>query len=200
LALWIICAFLFLISTSPPLSRIPKLRPPLYFLTWGAVGYQAIDHKVFPIFYGIAILEIWAIVFVAGVLKVTTKEKKISDLAFSRLLLLASLLALFKSYSDNLYPKITNQFGGGKPVAVTLLLIRDEKSGLELLFHDDQKLSERMQDVALLDEDADYFFVQKQTGQKIETIRIRKPLVNAIIQQKSGDLPPIPKSTGPKRD
>jgi hypothetical protein len=185
LGLWIICGILMVMSTSLLSNKISKLKAPLYFVFMGAAAYQTIKPDIFWIFFWISVLGVWAFAFIARILKVATKQMKVSaDMAIAAIWLLSALLALCKSYSDYLYPKITSQYGGGKPVSVTLLLTRGDDSGLGSLFHDNQTSSERMQDVTLLDEDADYFFIQRQTGQEIETIRIRKPLVNAVISLK----------------
>ena len=73
---------------------------------------------------------------------------------------------MLRSYAINLYPEILNEYGGGKPVNVTLVLTEPEQSRLRLLFEDKLQSPEPIAHVTLIDEDKDYFFVQKQTSQE----------------------------------
>jgi len=165
-------------------GKLSKMKAPSYSVTMGVLAYLTFEKGVLLVFLGLLILAFFAGPFISDLIKVKSKSMSISNMAFSIILVISCSLSVCEAYAINLYPKIKNEYGGGKPLSVTLLLSENDEQWLKLLFKDEQKSVKIIQDVTLIDEDGEYFFVQKQADKETKTIRIKKSLVNAVIHHK----------------
>jgi hypothetical protein len=147
----------------------------------GTYVYLTFESGVLWVLVCLLILLTFGTRFVSDLMDVMSKKKQFAGMAISALLTISATLGLCQSYATFLYPKIENKYGGGKPVLVTLFLGKEMEPLSELLFEDNQGSSRAIKDVTLIDEDGDYFYIQRKGSQQNKTIRIKKSLVNAII-------------------
>ncbi len=105
-------------------------------------------------------------------------------MAIGAIFIISSTLGLCQTYATLLYPKIENKYGGGKPVLVSLSFGKESEPLSALGFEQDQAPSRIIKDLTLIDEDEDYFFIQKKAPHQNETIRIKRSLINAVIHEK----------------
>lgn len=197
---------LFLVTTF--LRRLYYLQSLSYFVIMGLFMYFTFERGTLLVFLGVVLLALFSALFIPDLMHVKLRRKPLSAIVLTTMPVICFSLLLLKSYAINLYPEILNEYGGGKPVNVTLVLTEPEQSRLRLLFEDKLQSPEPIAHVTLIDEDKDYFFVQKQTSQErprlssrmewdkdsfflhkqpsqqTDTIRIKKALVNAVIHPK----------------
>lgn len=200
---------LFLGSTfSTFLRKLSYLQSLSYFVFMGIVMYFTFENGTLHVFLGLVVLALCAALFIPEPMNVKLKRKPLPTIVVTMIPVICFFLLMLRSYAINLYPEILNEYGGGKPVNVTLVLTEPEQSRLRLLFEDKLQSPEPIAHVTLIDEDKDYFFVQKQTSQErprlssrmewdkdsfsshkhlskpTDTIRIKKAIVNAVIHAK----------------
>jgi hypothetical protein len=176
-------SFILLIISSA-VGKLSKMRGPSFFVAMGVMAFLSFEKDVLWVFLSLLSLAFFSGLFISDLRKVKSKSMSITNMVFITVMVVSCSLALCETYAAKLYPKIKNEYGGGKPVSITLLLSENDKLWLKLLFIDDQKTVEIMQDVTLIDEDGEYFFVQKEANKETKTIRIKKSLVNAVIHHK----------------
>lgn len=175
---------ILILALSRFVVKLSRIRLPSYCIGMGLIIYTTFDKRVLWIFLWLLIMAFIAGYFISELDKVRSKSMPISDMVFVTMIAVSFSLTLCESYAAQLYPKIKNEYGGGKPVSVTLVLSGIEDQELKGLFGDENKTTENLQDVTLIDEDAEYFFILKQTGKETKAMRIKKSLVNAVIHQK----------------
>ena len=166
-------------------KKLSKLMDPLYFVGMGIFAYLLFRPSIFIVLSSTVGLVLLGAVVTSNVREVLSKKKSFTGyIAINIIYLVSITLGVCETYTRYLYPKIENKYGGGKPVDVTLFLEKDLEPSFKLIFEDSQKSSETIENVSLIDEDGDYFFIQKKTPQQNRTIRIKKSLVNAVVHEK----------------
>jgi hypothetical protein len=124
--------------------------------------------------------------FLSDLTKVLSKQIQISDLAWSTIIVVTIIFSLCRSYSYNIYPKVLNEYGGGKPITMTLILTDEKKAKIKI--DGLHSIDKKIEDVTLLDEDGEYFFFQKKDLKQIKALRIKKSLVNAILYKEESKI------------
>ncbi len=163
-------------------KKLSKFTGLLYFLGMGIFAYLMFELGVIFVLFFVVCLVFLGSVFISNLMDVLARKKPFTGLMAMGLIYVVSVtLGLCQIYTRYLYPKIENKYGGGKPVDVILFLGKEMELSSELLFEGKQESSQTIKDVSLIDEDGDYFFIQKKGLQQNKTIRIKKSLVNVII-------------------
>ncbi len=168
----------------PFIKRLSKFFKHSYCVAMGISSYLQYTPGVLWVMLWVLFVLYFAPKFISDFIDVVSRKKHVADMSMSALFIIYLTLGLCQFYAVGLYPKIENKYGGGKPVQINLFLGDEVRPLSSLLFEDNLETSRVIKDVTLLDEDGDYFFIQKKGTPQDKTIRIKKSLINAIVHIK----------------